>query len=134
MNYIIKILNTIQNECQKLSLLLINTIGKKIEFPSHRKDWKKFELYNKSIALNVLYVSHNSEKMALSCYKKLSAIFRLIRSNHNGDFYCINCLHSFRSENKLKNHKNVCENYDYFYIEMPKENCKYLRFVYTMFI
>ena len=28
---------------QILSLLLINTIGKKIGFPSHKKDWKKFE-------------------------------------------------------------------------------------------
>ena len=28
---------------------------KKIEFPSHKKDWKKFDLNDKSIALNVLY-------------------------------------------------------------------------------
>ena len=28
---------------------------KEIDFPSHKKDWKKFELNNKSIALNVLY-------------------------------------------------------------------------------
>ena len=118
----------------KIKPFIDNYNWKKNRISITQKDWKKFELYNKSIALNVLYVSHNSEKMALSCYKKLSAIFRLIRSNHNGDFYCINCLHSFRSESKLKNHKNVCENYDYFYIEMPKENCKYLRFVYTMFI
>ena len=26
-----------------------------IDFPSHKKDWKKVELNNKSIALNVLY-------------------------------------------------------------------------------
>ena len=34
---------------------------KKISFPSHQKDWKKFELNNKSIALNILYVPHNNE-------------------------------------------------------------------------
>ena len=34
--------------------------------------------------------------------EKLSALLRRITSNHNGDFYCINCLHSFRTKNKLK--------------------------------
>ena len=33
---------------------------KEINFPSHNKDWKKFELNNKSITLNILYVpKHN---------------------------------------------------------------------------
>ena len=36
---------------------------KKIDFPSHGKDWKKFELNNKSIALNILYVTYNAEKI-----------------------------------------------------------------------
>ena len=35
---------------------------KEIEFPSHRKDWEKFESNNKSIALNILYVPHNTKK------------------------------------------------------------------------
>ena len=42
--------------------------------------------------------------------KKLSALFKDITSKHDGDFYCLNCLHSFRIENKLKNHENVYEN------------------------
>ena len=37
-----------------------------IDFPSTAKDWKKFELNNKSIALNILYVPHNTEKN-MSC-------------------------------------------------------------------
>ena len=36
---------------------------KEIDFPSHSKDCKKFESNNKSIALNILYVSHNTEKI-----------------------------------------------------------------------
>ena len=28
-------------------------------------------------------------------------------SNHKEDFYCLNCLHSFKTENKLKNHKSL---------------------------
>ena len=37
-----------------------------IDFPSTGKDWKKFELNNKSIALNILYVPHDTEKMCLA--------------------------------------------------------------------
>ena len=33
-----------------------------INFPSDQKDWKEFESNNKSIALNILYVSHNTKK------------------------------------------------------------------------
>ena len=36
---------------------------KEIDFPSHSKDWKKFESNNKSIALDILYVPHNTEKI-----------------------------------------------------------------------
>ena len=31
-----------------------------IEFPSYKKDWKSFELNNKSIALNIYYAPHNT--------------------------------------------------------------------------
>ena len=34
--------------------------------------------------------------------KKLSTLLRGITSKHHGDFYCWNCLHSFRTENKVK--------------------------------
>ena len=48
------------------------------------------------------------KRMALSCSKKLSALLHGIISKHKGDFYCLNCLHSFRTENKLKYHEKVC--------------------------
>ena len=48
--------------------------------------------------------------MALSWSKKLSALLRAITSRHNGDFYCLNCLRSFSTKNKLEFHKRVCEN------------------------
>ena len=35
----------------------------KRDFPSHSKDWKKIESNNKSIALNILYMPHNTEKI-----------------------------------------------------------------------
>ena len=33
--------------------------------------------------------------------KKLSVLLRGITLKYNGDFCCLNCLHSFRTENKL---------------------------------
>ena len=40
---------------------------KKIKFPSHKKDLEKFESNNKSVALNILYVLHNTEKIRHAC-------------------------------------------------------------------
>ena len=39
--------------------------------------------------------------------KKLSAILRRITSKHDGDLCCLNCLHSFGTENKRKSHGKV---------------------------
>ena len=54
--------------------------------------------------------------------KSLSRLFRGITSNHDGDYYCLNCFHSYRTENKLNAHKKVCENHDYCNIEMPSND------------
>ena len=53
--------------------------------------------------------------------KSLWALFRGITSNNNGGFYCLNCFHSYGTENKLKKHEKVCDDHDYCYIEMPDE-------------
>ena len=45
--------------------------------------------------------------------KKLSMLLREITSNNNGNFYCLNCLHSFRTKNRLESHKKVCKNKDF---------------------
>ena len=35
---------------------------KEIDFPSHSKDWKKLEQNNKTIALIIVFVQHNTKK------------------------------------------------------------------------
>ena len=119
---------TIKKEYQILNSLLTNITGKKYFFLSHQRDWKKFEENNKSISLNILYVSHNTKQIRLAYKSKynhkcnnqvvllmitdgekwhyltvrsLSALLRRITSNHNGDFYCLNCLHSYRTKNMV---------------------------------
>ena len=105
---------------------------KEIDFPSHSKDWKKFEQNNKRITLNILFVPYNTEKIRLAYKSKynfkrknqvimlmitdgkkwhylivrsLSGLLKGITSNHKRDFYCLNCFHSYRTKNKLKNMK-----------------------------
>ena len=118
---------------------------KDIHFPATSKDWKKFELNNK-VALTILYIPHNTKKIQLSYRSKynltynkqiillmitdgekwhylvvnnLSRLLRGITSNHQADFYCLNCFHSYRTKNKLEAHKKICENHDYCHVEMP---------------
>ena len=52
-------------------------------------------------------MTQNKKRKLVLSYdkKKLSTLFRRITSKHHGDFYCLNCLHSFRTENKIKSHK-----------------------------
>ena len=44
--------------------------------------------------------------------KKLSALLKRMTAKHVDDFYCLNCLHSFRTENKLKSREKVYKNKD----------------------
>ena len=128
---------------------------KDIDFPSHGKDWKNFESKNKLIALNILYVPYNTEKIRYAykskynltrenqviflmitdgekwhylAVKRLSALFRGITGNNHGDFYCLNCFQSYTTGNKLKKHKKVCENHDYCYVQMAEEYNKTLKY------
>ena len=101
---------------------------KDINFPSNSKDWRKPEL-NNEIALNVLYVPHNTRKIQvaykskqnLTCNKQVillmitdgekwhylivknsPGLLRGITSTHKEDFYC---FRSYRTRNKLEVHK-----------------------------
>ena len=121
---------------------------KDIDFPPTNKDWKKFEL-NSKVALNILYILHNKkiqlayrskynltydkeiillmitdgEKWYYLVVKNLSGLFKGITSNYYGDFYCLNCFHSYRTKNKPEENKKICENHDYCHVEMPiKDN------------
>ena len=60
--------------------------------------------------------------------KILSRLLRGITSNHHRDFYCLNCYHSRRKENRLKEHEEVCNKHDSCPIEMPKRFEKILKY------
>ena len=71
-----------------------------IDFPSHQKDWKKFELNNKSIALNILFVPYNTEKIRLAYKPKHNTksenhvVLLIITDGKKWHYLAVkNCLH-----------------------------------------
>ena len=127
---------------------------KDIDFPSTIKDWKKFEL-NNEVALNILYVPHGTKKVEVAykskhilirekqvillmisngenwhylIVKNLSRLLRGITSNHDGDFYCLNCFQSYKTKKELDAHKQICENHDYCHIEMPTKDNNIIKY------
>ena len=64
----------------------------------------------------IILMITDDKKWHCLAVKKLHAVFCRVASKHDEDFYCLNCLHSFKTENKLKKHENVCKNLDYCYI------------------
>ena len=121
---------------------------KGIDFPAGPKEWIKFEKNNKTIALNVLYIPRNTKTISVAyrseynnkrkkqvillmitdgkkwhylAVTNLSALLQGNSSNHEGDFYCLNCFNSYTSKNKLKEHEEICNNHDSYRIEIPKQ-------------
>ena len=60
--------------------------------------------------------------------KSLSRLLRRISSNHNIDYYCLNCFKSYKTGNKLNVHKKICENHEYCNIEMPSPNNNIIKY------
>ena len=110
----------IEKDPQRISKLKhnINKYNwKGIKFPAGPEEWIKFEQNNKTIALNILFINHNT-KTTRAAYRSehnnkrkkqaillmitggkkwhyidvtnLSALLQGYSSNHEGDFYCLN--------------------------------------------
>ena len=43
--------------------------------------------------------------------KTLSGLLRGKTGNNHGDFYRLNCFHSYTTKNRLKNRQKICENH-----------------------
>ena len=110
---------------------------------------------NDTIALNILYVEQFTNKISVVYKSKynnkrkkqvillmitngkkqyylavtdISALFQKISSNHDGDFYCLNCFSSYTTKNKLKEHEEICNNHDSYHIEMSRWAEKILKY------
>ena len=125
-----------------------------IFIPAGHQDYSEFEKNISGIALNILYLEHNTNEIR-QCYiskhnntrnnhvnllmitdgtgkwhyftiKSISGLLRGITSNHNGDFYCLNCFRSYRTANKLKNQEDICKDHDFCNLKLPTPEKRYL--------
>ena len=58
--------------------------------------------------------------------KSIPALLRGLTSTHNGDYYCLNCFHSYRTQATLEKLERLCYNNDHSAIIMPNEKNKYI--------
>ena len=125
-----------------------------IDFPAGHKDYSTFEKDNMDIVLNILFVPHNMQEIR-HCYiskhnktrnthanllmitdgfgkwhyvaiKSISGLLHGITSTHNGDFYCLNCFQSYRTQNKLEKHEQLYGKHDFCNLKLPDEKHKYI--------
>ena len=119
---------TIEKDPQRISKLkpYINKYNwEGIDFPAGPKEWKKFERNNKTIALNILFIPHNTKTIRVAyrsehnnkrkkqvillmitdgkkshylAVTNLSALLQGNSSNHEGDFNCLNCFSSYTTK------------------------------------
>ena len=120
---------------KKLMPYINNYNWKKINFPSEQKDWKTFERNNKDIALKIfsahptdkklnlirksdynhkrqhivdlLMITDNQNNWHYLTIKNMKRLIRGVTSNHQGDFFCRNCMHSYPTESAPKKHEQL---------------------------
>ena len=104
----------------KLEPFINNYNWDNIDFPAGHKDYSAFEKNNSDIAINILYVLYKTQEIKQAyiskhnktcnthanllmitdgtgnwhylAIKSISGLLKGITSNHNGDYYCLNCF------------------------------------------
>ena len=124
-----------------------------IKYPSGKDKWGKFVKNNSNLALYMLYEKEigicptyiskynstgkeqvtllqisNEEGWLFPAGTKLHALIKGITSKSNGDFYYLNCCHSFRTQIKPKSHMKKRENKYYCRIVMLSQKDNILTF------
>ena len=78
------------------------------------------------IHANLLMITDGFGKWHYVAIKSISGLLRGITSTHNGDFYCLNCFHSYRTQKKLKEHEQLCGKHNFCNLKLPDEEHKYI--------
>lgn len=126
-------------------------------FPAGPNNYKAFERNNQDIVLNILprtpnekginityrsdhnrtrqkqvillMIHNNKNHWHYLAVKSLSRLCRGVTLSNHGDFFCLNCLHSFRTENRLKEHEILCEDHSYCRPILPSEGKDILQYI-----
>ena len=70
----------------------------------------------------ILLMITDGKKWHYLSVKELSAFLRGITSKHDRDFYCLNYSYSFRKEDALEKHENICKDHDFCFVKMPDKD------------
>ena len=57
--------------------------------------------------------NNNNNNWHYLAVKSISGLLKEITSKHKGEFYCLNCFHSYTTEKKLKKHERICKYQDF---------------------
>ena len=71
----------------------------------------------------------DGEKWYYLAVKSISGLLRRITSNRNGGFYCLSCFHPYTTEEKLRNHEQICNDHEFWHLKMSDEDHKVLKHV-----
>ena len=66
-----------------------------------------------------------------SCNRPVKSLSKLLKgksSNHDGDYYYLNCFNSYSTENSLKKHEKICNKNDSCRIIMPRRDDNILKY------
>ena len=97
-----------------------------ILFVPHNKKEKrpayisKYNCKRKKQVILLMITVDNGKRWHYLAVRSSSALLRGISSSNNGDFYCLNCFHSYRTHNKLKKQERVFNHQDYCRVDMLK--------------
>ena len=103
--------HNIKKDLQRISKIkpLINQCNlKEVYFPSEQKDWKKFELINKSFAFNILFLPQNTEKIRLAYTSKYNfkrenqVILLMITDGKKWHYLAVKRFMSITQRNNIK--------------------------------
>ena len=117
----------------KLKSFISNYNWYNIDFPAGHKDYSAFEKNNSDIAINIIFVPYKTKEIRQAyiskhnqtrniyanllkitdgidnwhylAIKSIPGLLRGITSNHDGDFHCLNCFHSYTTEKNLESMK-----------------------------
>ena len=77
---------------------------------------------------NLLMIAAENNNWHYLAVKRISGLLRGITSRHNRDLYCLNCFHSYTTENKLRKHEKRCNDHDFCLLKMPDDDNKILKY------
>ena len=77
--------------------------------------------------VNLLMIADENNNWHYLAVTRMSGLLRGTTSRHNGDFYCLNCFHSYSTGNRLKKHEKICYYHKFCFLKMPDDDNNILK-------